>query len=275
MIADPEARSVATKTFNELLILREKATKMEKEKEFRKSSVIMNKLMDKYKIDLKLDETNQNAHNVQNIQNNVYEYTIKYISEITASLIKTKTIDKNEYEEEIMPYLKHIGLESNVLDFLYEEAQNVISFSGDIVEEDDGELLCDCEFTLAYGTKILLHNTKLRLKKGYKYGLLGQNDSGKTTLMRAIAEGSVDGFPDADEVKTVFVEADIQGELSHLNCVDYVLEFDKIKEMGATKEMVRDVLKKVGFTEGKSAGAGGDCDDPIASLSGGWRMKLA
>ena len=39
--------------------------------------------------------------------------------------------------------------------------------------------------------------------------------------------------------------------------------------------MVRDVLKQVGFSEGKAAGEGGDCDDPISSLSGGWRMKLA
>ena len=39
--------------------------------------------------------------------------------------------------------------------------------------------------------------------------------------------------------------------------------------------MVRDVLKQVGFTEGKAAGAGGDCDDPLVVLSGGWRMKLA
>ena len=93
--------------------------------------------------------------------------------------------------------------------------------------------------------------------------------------MRAIAEGSVEGFPDPEEVKTVFVEADIQGELSHLNCVNYVLEFKKIKEMGATEEMVRNVLKQVGFSEGKASGAGGDCDDPISSLSGGWRMKLA
>ena len=114
----------------------------------------------------------------------------------------------------------------------------------------------------------------MKLIKGYKYGLLGQNDCGKTTLMKAIAEGSVEGFPDSDEVKTVFVEADIQGELSHLNCVNYVLENQAIKNMGATEEMVRDVLKRVGFTEGKSAGAGGDCDDPISSLSGGWRMKL-
>ena len=71
----------------------------------------------------------------------------------------------------------------------------------------------------------------MKLRKGNKYGLLGQNDCGKTTLMRSIAEGSVDGFPDVNEVKTVFVEADIQGELSHLNCVDYVLEYPNIKSV--------------------------------------------
>merc|ERR1719203_2752432 len=54
-------------------------------------------------------------------------------------------------------------------------------------EEDDAEELCNCNFTLAYGTKILLHNTKMRLLRGKKYGLLGGNDSGKTTLMRSIA----------------------------------------------------------------------------------------
>ena len=94
-------------------------------------------------------------------------------------------------------------------------------------------------------------------------------------LMRAIAEGSVDGFPDKDELSSVFVEADIQGELSHLDCVNYVLEYLKEKSVNVTDEMVRNVLKQVGFTEGKAAGAGGDCDDPISSLSGGWRMKLA
>ena len=31
--------------------------------------------------------------------------------------------------------------------------------------------LCDCEFSLAYGAKILLNNTRLRLKKGRRYGL--------------------------------------------------------------------------------------------------------
>ena len=53
-----------------------------------------------------------------------------------------------------------------------------------------------------------------------------------------------------------------------------MLEYPAIKWVPQA-EQVRNVLKRVGFTEGKAAGAGGDCDDPISSLSGGWRMKLA
>lgn len=48
--------------------------------------------------------------------------------------------------------------------------------------EDPALELCNCTFTLAYGTKILLHNSNLRLLRGAKYGLLGGNDSGKYNL---------------------------------------------------------------------------------------------
>ena len=41
--------------------------------------------------------------------------------------------------------------------------------------------LCDCEFSLAYGAKILLNNTRLRLKKGRRYGLCGPNGAGKVS----------------------------------------------------------------------------------------------
>eukprot|EP00621_Florenciella_sp_RCC1693_P002093 CAMPEP_0182535304 /NCGR_PEP_ID=MMETSP1323-20130603/17536_1 /TAXON_ID=236787 /ORGANISM="Florenciella parvula, Strain RCC1693" /LENGTH=71 /DNA_ID=CAMNT_0024745413 /DNA_START=3 /DNA_END=214 /DNA_ORIENTATION=- len=62
-------------------------------------------------------------------------------------------------------------------------------------EEDlDGEeILADAEFTLAYGTKILLHNTRIKLKRGKRYGLLGPNDCGKTTLMRSISQEQIEG----------------------------------------------------------------------------------
>merc|ERR1712151_190817 len=108
--------------------------------------------------------------------------------------------------------------------------------------DDDAEELCNCTFTLAYGTKILLHNTKMKLKRGKRYGLLGGNDSGKTTLMRAIANNQVEGFPDSNEVRTVFVESDIQGEQSHLSCVDYVACDPRIKSLNISKNEIREVL---------------------------------
>merc|ERR1712232_333358 len=151
------------------------------------------------------------------------------------------------------------------------EAEKMMEVPEEEDEDDDAEELCDCQFTLAYGTKILLHNTKMRLKRGKRYGLLGGNDSGKTTLMRSIANNQVEGFPDTSEVRTVFVEADIQGEQSHLSCVDYVLHGEKIQAMGCTREEVTEILGKVGFTpDGKAKP-----NHAVSTLSGGWRMKLA
>merc|ERR1712125_95016 len=152
-----------------------------------------------------------------------------------------------------------------------EQANEMVSYVEEEEDDDDAEELCNCQFTLAYGTKILLHNTKMRLQRGKRYGLLGGNDSGKTTLMRSIANNQVEGFPDATEVRTVFVEADIQGEQSHLSCVDYVLFDEKIKALNIPRDEVERVLGTVGFTpDGKAKP-----NHAVSTLSGGWRMKLA
>ncbi len=87
--------------------------------------------------------------------------------------------------------------------------------------------------------------------------------------MRSIANGSVEGFPDPSTVRTVFVEADILGELSHLSCVDYVLQDPRLAN--CTREEVLSVLATVGFTEASKANP----YNGVSTLSGGWRMKLA
>ena len=151
------------------------------------------------------------------------------------------------------------------------EANEMLQIPEEEDEDDDAEELCNCQFTLAYGTKILLHNTKMRLQRGKRYGLLGGNDSGKTTLMRAIANNQVEGFPDVTEVRTVFVEADIQGEQSHLSCIDYVYADEKIQALKITKDEIEKVLATVGFVpDGKAKP-----HHAVSTLSGGWRMKLA
>merc|ERR1719482_1523519 len=77
-------------------------------------------------------------------------------------------------------------------------------------EDDEGVKLYKGVFSLAYSSLTLLNNTKLHLKRNKFYGLLGPNNCGKTTMMRAIANEQVEGFPKRDELKTIFVEHEIQ-----------------------------------------------------------------
>merc|ERR1719420_1186426 len=106
------------------------------------------------------------------------------------------------------------------------------------------------------------------------YGLLGANDCGKTTLMRAINNEQVDGFPPKSELRTAFVEHGI-GE-AEPECdwlpIDYLLDEPVIKKMHEdgelTKEKMIQELENVGFKSGDKL------DMPLGQLSGGWKMKM-
>lgn len=57
---------------------------------------------------------------------------------------------------------------------------------------DDGAIeIVNADFSLAYGSRMLLNKTNLRLLKGHRYGLCGRNGAGKSTLMRAISKGQL------------------------------------------------------------------------------------
>jgi len=198
---------------------------------------------------------------------------IKYACVIASCLMDLKFMEDLQWERNLSPVLSTYfkdGLDKSI-EAIRVEAEKMLEIPEEDDDDDDAEELCNCQFTLAYGTKILLHNTKMKLLRGRRYGLLGPNDCGKTTLMRAIANNQVEGFPDVTQVRTVFVEADIQGEQSHLSCVDYVAVDEKIQAMNIEKEKIREVLATVGFTpDGKAKP-----DHAVSTLSGGWRMKLA
>jgi len=136
-----------------------------------------------------------------------------------------------------------------------------------IIEEDpnEGEELCNCEFSLAYGGMILLNNTNLRLTRGQRYGLCGPNGAGKSTLMRAIANGQLDGFPPADQLKTVFVEHNLQASDAEKTVKDFVVTDEEFKNTDQQK--ILETLTSVGFDAEKLA-------MPVGALSGGWKMKL-
>ena len=64
-------------------------------------------------------------------------------------------------------------------------------------DEDNAKDLCNYKSTLLYGTKLLLHNTKMCLLHGRTYSLMDGNNSGKTTLRRtfAFANNSMEASP--------------------------------------------------------------------------------
>ena len=83
---------------------------------------------------------------------------------------------------------------SNVFGHMFEE------------EHTEGVDLYKGSFSLADGTLTLLHDTKMQLKCNRFYGLLGPNQCGKTTLIRAIVNEPLEGFPKRDELKSIFAE---------------------------------------------------------------------
>lgn len=128
--------------------------------------------------------------------------------------------------------------------------------------------LCKCEFSLAYGGLILLNTAQLHMKRGRRYGLLGRNGCGKSTLMKAIANGQLEGFPPKTELRTAYVEAAVDAP-EGVSVLEFVLSDPLVAEVvGTSDATAKEQLYALGFTPAMLAG-------PIAGLSGGWRMKCA
>jgi len=200
------------------------------------------------------------------------EVPVTYISAIAGQLIDEKVIDAVDWISNTVEYLKSVVGEKDaqvVAEQLRKKASPGAEEEAEgEADDEEGEDLCNCTFNLAYGAKILLNQTHLRLKRGQRYGLLGPNGSGKSTLMRAINNEQVEGFPRKDEVKTVFVEHDLDAADTELTVIGWTMM--KLESVGIQleKEDVERQLVEFGFLRDQLEG-------PITSLSGGWKMKLA
>ena len=106
------------------------------------------------------------------------------------------------------------------------------------IPEGEGEILCNVEFKLAYGGKILLNTTHFHVRRGRIYGLLGHNGCGKSTLMRAISSGALAGFPGAEELmklRACFVDHDIDGSDANTPTIDFCLQEPVLAPLGREK----------------------------------------
>lgn len=252
-MSDPEARTIMERALAQLERLDKLAHSM-------KSHKISVDLL-KTEIESKLISCDYDNKNIDN-------YVITYISYMCSCLVLTNDFTQESWND-ISTQLECLNDSGKFCNELKQMCLTMIKQEEKIDNADNDEVLCDCQFTLAYGTKILLHNTHMKLKRGHKYGLIGAISSGKSTFLKSMANGSLEGFPDPSVLKTVYVQADILGELSHLSCVDYVMQDEQLK--GLSKEDVLIALNNMGFTETSPAKP----SHPVHTFSGGYRIKMA
>lgn len=242
-MSDPEARGVLERVVCQL-------TKLEKQTHGLSYKLDLNKIR---------DEINKEISSIS-------VPVSKYVGNMCISLTLLRDFEESSWED-INTILTNLYPE--LIHKLKDYCKQNIKITEETDDDDNSEILCDCDFTLAYGTKILLHNTKMKLKRGHKYGLIGPTNAGKSTFLKSIANGSLEGFPDPSEVKTVFVQADVLGELSHLTCIDYVMSDPQLK--GMSKEVVLNALDALGFNDKSPAKP----TSPVHTFSGGYRIKMA
>jgi len=263
-VADPECRSVAARAAKELLrVGNEGKTAPSKKADPAVVEAAVKELIAARQPSVAADP--------------VFAPVLTYVSGLIAALSDVKNFEFDEWSATIQPYLTTFLTEEDseavtraYLARAIEEAEREAAAAQAALDLEEGEELCNCEFSLAYGAKILLNNAMMRLLRGHRYGLCGPNGVGKSTLMRAIANGQVDGFPPADELRTVYVEHDIQASMADLNVVDFVFADPLLHSGGldVSREAIETQLTSVGFSQEMLGMV-------ITSLSGGWKMKLA
>jgi elongation factor 3 len=200
------------------------------------------------------------------------EEILSYVAFLAAGLAEANEFDAAVWRQVLEPYFSEHGAlfphnNGGLVETFRLSSQKVLtdnddaeSYGGD--EDEDVEELCDLRFNLAYGGKILLHHTRLRLLRGRRYALVGQNGVGKTTLMSAITNGKIEGWP--QHLRTAYVDSgsNLDPEFEALNVMEHVME-----ATGRNQDECVAKLKELDFTDDMLAGT-------IGSLSGGWQMKM-
>ena len=191
---------------------------------------------------------------------------LTYVSSMCLDLCNSRfDMDEESWEQACVPYLSSIMspelAQSCTASFREKIDKKLTHGTGsDDDDEDDHESLCDLQFNLAYGGKILLHKTRLLLKRGKRYGLVGRNGAGKTTLMTAINRGLLEGWPEHLATHYVDCGSNVDNEFEKQNVLGHLME-------GKTKEEAMQLFNQLSFSSEMLAG-------PVGELSGGWQMKL-
>lgn len=234
-----------------------------------KSKFTLNKVYEQSNTKLVDAVTNESCHSLYNniisetsSTFSVFDSVIQYSIDLVLRLVKYEIRDPDIYFRCIEPYLLHIITDKEERIYAVNKISKTLIDTITIYEydpEENDENLCDCMFSLAYGTRVLLHQTPLKLKLNHVYGILGHNGAGKSTLLRAMANKTLQGFPD---IEATYIEHHIPEELHELITLDYIASHPKIKAKNIQKEEIIKNLAELYVTDHMM-------NSPLSTLSGG------
>lgn len=169
------------------------------------------------------------------------------------------------------------------------------SAAGVLVSDVKGRDIKIDSYTLSFHGRLLIEGAEISLNYGQRYGLLGENGSGKSTFLQSIAERDIEIPPHID-IYLVSGEA----EPSDVNAVDFIVAsarekvaklekriedlsiaddvddaaleaaYEELEEMDPNtfETKAGSILHGLGFSQAMMA-------RPTRDMSGGWRMRVA
>jgi len=198
---------------------------------------------------------------------NANEDVLCYVAYLAAGMADVQEFSPDTWKEQLSAYLVDIPEvgDDEIEAFRILVAKETLGEDDESYgdDDDDGlEEVCNLRFNLAYGGKILLRESKLRLVRGRRYAIVGGNGVGKTTLMNAINTGKLDGWP--QHLKTAYVDSgsNVDPAYERQNVLKHLMEDTKKSDVQIIEKM-----KELDFTDQMINGT-------IGALSGGWQMKL-
>lgn len=204
------------------------------------------------------------------VRDTTWKQVQDFISKNIVNLIKERRFKKETWTGiYLTPYLSLFlpsTTSATIADKLFDHYNNIdrLAHGANDFDENEQPFVNVDPLHVAYGAKMILNRTILRLYRGRRYAILGRNGAGKSTLLRKIAMAEVDGFP-TKEVRTFFLEyrhregSEAQKTTRESLLTDPVLQ--------VTKEDVENALEKMGFDDARKG-------QVIGTLSGGWNMKV-
>lgn len=124
--------------------------------------------------------------------NSINDETAEILAYVATLASSIETYEPADWVSALEPYLSTLPSFTDAptdecaktIEAFLSKSQALLAQHDESSDEEDafgGEQITDIRFSLAYGGKILLHQTKLRLRRGHVYALVGQNGVGKTS----------------------------------------------------------------------------------------------